>query len=85
MSDPTTQPRSRFVRVDDEDAVRWITPTAHPVASNDAGPSTQPTMSFFGVRGLGAAMAEMMKRSAEQSNETTVTEMPMEELPGDNK
>jgi type IV pilus assembly protein PilQ len=86
-STPAAQPKSRIVKIDDEDAVRWITPTTHPVASNNSanGPSTQPTVSFFGVRGLGAAMAEMMKQSSEQSDDTTVTEVPMEELPGDNK
>ena len=87
-SPATPEPKSRFVRVEDEDAVRWITPTTHPVASTGGtGPSTQPTVSFFGVRGLGAAIAEMMKQSGEQQQpgDTTVTEMPMDELPGDNK
>jgi hypothetical protein len=46
-------------------------------------------MTVFGMRGLGAAMAEMMKKDLEkqqqQQDESTVTELPVEELPGDNK
>ena len=52
-------------------------------------PSTQPAMTVFGMRGLGAAMAEMMKRDMEKNQqtpkETTVTELPTEEMPDDNK
>jgi hypothetical protein len=74
---------------DADDAVRWTTPSTMPVASNVSGkPSTQPAMTVFGMRGLGAAMAEMMKKDMESKNqqkESTVTELPTEELPDDNK
>ena len=100
MSSPATQPMrtqprwqpTRVVTGDADDAVRWTTPpSTMPVASNVNGtatPSTQPAMTVFGMRGLGAAMAEMMKKDMESKNqpkESTVTELPTEELPDDNK
>ena len=83
-----TQP-TEMATGDADDAVRWTTPSTMPVASNLSGkPSTQPAMTVFGMRGLGAAMAEMMKKDMESKNqqkESTVTELPTEELPDDNK
>ena len=91
MESPSYEPWS-VVNNDADDAVRWTTPSTMPVASNVNGsvramPTSQPAISFFGMRALGAAMAEMMKKDLEQNrqNESTVTELPMEELPGDNK
>ena len=67
---------------DGEPATQPVVSLLEPSTQPTAAATTQPSKSKFGMTGLTSSLNEMLKKPGdENASETTVTELPTEELP----